>query len=40
MIVSGHGPDFVTDTGYWMSDVLLQLRRARADVQLVQAIVS
>lgn len=40
LIVSGNGPGFVTNSSYWMSDVLLQVRRARADVQLVHNIVS
>lgn len=40
LISAGDGPEFVTTNGYWMSDVLLQVRRAKADIQLVQAIVN
>jgi hypothetical protein len=35
-----NNPWFLNDSSTWMSDIVLQCRRARADVQLVQSIVN
>lgn len=38
ILLQGTNPGFLNDSPHWMSDILLQCRRMRADVDLVQSI--